>query len=390
MDIDNRLKYIINKLESLNYQTVIVGGAIRNHLLNLSVNDFDLASSASLKTIANSFENTSIIYRDKTPWAIKVNHQGFVCEISQFRSEAKYFNRIPQEIIFKQSFKEDVFRRDFTVNAIGYSLSQGYLDYVGGLKDIENKIVRVINDPQLRFEEDPIRMLRAIRLASQQYFTIETSALNIIKKEYKKFLKLDSDHVAIELKKILAGLNFDYVFKEFEQLFKTLSNNQFNNIKLKNRSVLSDEACLYVYLIYLESIKRENTIFNYLSINEKIVKRLNNLDDLILKLLLPITYNDFVIAFIDFGYDEIIYTVNILKRLEVFSKPNNLIFNNIIKNGHLKIEDLDILLTDFNLDIKDVYVVLKTLLKMVVSNQIENNRKSLLIAANQLLNKDKD
>lgn len=166
MDTDYRLKHIIETLENHNYQTVIVGGAVRNHLLKIEINDYDLASAASLDVIANLFKDTNIVYRKTLAWAIKVNYLGFNCEISQFRSENDYVDRIPQTMIYKKDFKDDILRRDFSINAIGYSLKDGYLDYVSGLEDIKNKTVRVIGNPSLRFKEDPIRMLRALRLAS--------------------------------------------------------------------------------------------------------------------------------------------------------------------------------------------------------------------------------
>lgn len=387
MDTDYRLKHIIETLENHNYQTVIVGGAVRNHLLKIEINDYDLASAASLDIIANLFKDTNIVYRKTLPWAIKVNYLGFNCEISQFRSETDYVDRIPQTMIYKKEFKDDVLRRDFSINAIGYSLKDGYLDYVSGLEDIKNKTVRVIGNPSLRFKEDPIRMLRALRLASFLNFKIEKHTLNVIKKNYNIALNTDSDHVAIELKKILAGQNFDYVYKEVEALFKTISNGKFNNVKLKERTVLNDDFNLYIYLRYVEKIDKANNIYCYLKINKKTISKLDKLEYLVKMLLKPITYENFVIAFIEAGHDSVVYIVDILNDLNILLAENNLIYQEIIKNGHLKISDLKILPTDLNLDQKDAYKILEKLLKMVVLNEIENKRSILIDKANQLLKK---
>lgn len=380
MDIDDRLKKIINIIEAKGYQTLIVGGAVRNFLLNLDVVDYDLATSASLSEVSKLFLDTSLIYRNNVEWALKITYEGFKCEISSFRIEEDYSQRIPQTMISVPGFKKDVLRRDFTINAIGYSLSEGYLDYTNGLIDIENKIVRVIGNPKLRFNEDPIRMLRGLRLAATLDFSIEENTLKEIKEMYSKALNISSAHVANELKRILSAKNFDYVYDVLPALFSDISEGKFKNIHLKDRSVLKDIELLYVYLTYVVKLEQNNPMIKLLGIKDLVIEKFNKLNDLMVSLLKVTSYEMMVFSIISYGKNNVEYVINVLNALNLLSKSNYDLFNEINLHGYLKIDELEVGPDDINLNIsiKEKYRLLEILQKEVIANKILNEKELLL------------
>lgn len=380
MDIDGRLKKIINIIEANGHQTLIVGGAVRNFLLNLDVVDYDLATSARLSEVSQLFLDTSLIYRNNLEWALKINYQGFKCEISTFRIEKDYCDRIPQTIVYVDNFKEDVLRRDFTINAIGFSLSQGYVDYTNGLNDIENKIIRSIGNPKVRFNEDPIRALRALRLAATLDFKIENATLKEIITMYPQALNINSNHVENELRRIISGKNFNYVFEVVPSLFFDISDGQFKSKQLKDQSILKNLDGLYAYLRYVVKLNKDNPMFITLGINNFVIKKINNLNDLIDSLLNDMTEVTMIFAFIDYGKDNVEYVASLLNSLDLWSNSNNDLFEKIQLNGYLKIDELKIGPDDINLsiDVKDKYQLLETLQKEVIAKKVINDKDSLL------------
>lgn len=390
MDIDERVVEIIKILEDHGYKTLIVGGAVRDSLLNFRISDYDLATNASLKSVKNLFKKTASIYRNNLLWALKVENSGLVVEISRFRQEKAYKDRLPQKITYVDNFKDDVLRRDFTINAIGYSLQEGYLDYVGGILDLNNKIIKVIGNPQKRFQEDPLRILRAIRLAANLNFKIEKTALKFIQKNYQKALIVKSDQVANELIKILAASGFDDIYQFFTNLFADISQGEFKNIKINQRQHLLDKNNLTFYLLYLLKIDQNNIIFDYLKINASIVEKISKLGKLIELLGDNLTYEKMVLAFIDYGQDQLVFTVNILQKFDLLSQNNLLLFKEVIDKGYLKISDLKISITDFDdkLTIQKQYEILEILQKEVIAHKIENDRILLLKRLKSLLKVD--
>lgn len=380
MDIDQRLLEIIEILNGLGHKTLIVGGAVRNQLLNLKIKDYDLATSASIELVSKVFKNSSIIYRDKTPWAIQIDHKGFNCEISTFRIEEDYRNRLPQKITYVNHYFIDVFRRDYTINALAYSLSEGYLDYVGGMADLQAKLLRIIGDPKIRFTEDPMRILRGLRLSATLNFKIEAKTLNSIKELYPLALKSGSSHLKIEVKKILAGENFSYVFDEVNNLFMDISNNEFINKELADRSVLLADDFLYVYLKHLLNLSKDNPIYLYLNLNKTIVHKLDKLEHLINLLQGDLDLLRLQLLYLDYQKDEIDYIVKILNSFKLINEDNLILIDKVSKEGYLRLDELAISIKDIEADISDSekYDILKKLQKAVITGRLKNKRSILL------------
>ena len=173
---------VISRLHAAGFQAYIVGGGVRDLLLELHPKDFDIATNATPEDVRRLFDNSRIIGRRFR--IVHVYFESGMVEVATFRAANTASTNKEGRIIADNTFgsiEEDAFRRDFTVNALFYdSENAQILDLVNGLQDVDAKLLRVIGDPDLRFREDPVRMLRAVRLSIKLNFEIETSAKDAI------------------------------------------------------------------------------------------------------------------------------------------------------------------------------------------------------------------
>jgi len=173
---------VISRLHEAGYQAYIVGGGVRDILLDLRPKDFDIATDATPEDVRELFDNSRIIGR-----RFRIVHVYFdrdFVEVATFRATSTANTNKDGRILADNTFgtiEEDAFRRDFTVNALFYDAEKNkILDLVNGLQDVDDRLLRVIGDPDLRFREDPVRMLRAVRLATKLDFEIESDAKDAI------------------------------------------------------------------------------------------------------------------------------------------------------------------------------------------------------------------
>ena len=169
---------IIKRIEAHGESAYVVGGCVRDSLLGITPNDFDIAVSCPPNVTMEIFSDKHVI-----PTGIKHGTVTVVCggepvELTTFRIDGSYTDsRHPDNVLFTDRIEEDLSRRDFTVNAMAYSARAGLVDIFGGREDLEKKIIRAVGDPRLRFEEDALRILRAFRFAAQLGFEIEENTL---------------------------------------------------------------------------------------------------------------------------------------------------------------------------------------------------------------------
>ncbi len=232
-------EYVITALEILNnsgYDAYVVGGAVRDYLLGKTPFDFDITTSASPEEVISLFEKT--IPTGLSHGTVTVLLGGKALEITTFRSEAGYSdNRHPDKVNFVLSVREDISRRDFTVNALLMDKNGEIIDYSGGKKDIENKIIRTVGDADCRFSEDALRILRALRFSSVLGFEIEKETKEAIKKNYNLLKNVSAERIREEFFKLLKGRNAEKIIKEFIEVFKfILPELSENNLKLLNRA----------------------------------------------------------------------------------------------------------------------------------------------------------
>ena len=193
---------IVHRLKKSGYEAYLVGGCVRDFILGNVSSDYDIVTSALPDQVMALFSHTISIGAKFGVIAVIV--QDCPYEVATFRSDDVYEDgRHPSQVHFS-SAKEDVFRRDFTINGLLMDPETGEItDYVNGRLDIEKKIIRTINDPDSRFNEDFLRMLRAIRFAANLGFVIETQTLKAIERNAAKINRISAERVREELSKIL-------------------------------------------------------------------------------------------------------------------------------------------------------------------------------------------
>ena len=166
------VKFIIEKIESLGYEAWCVGGAVRDTLLEKTPEDYDIATSMPPELIQNCFEKTVPTGIKHGTVTVIIGNKPY--EVTRFRIDGEYLDhRKPESVEFTNDFALDLSRRDFTINAIGYNESQGIMDPFGGENDLKNKIIRTVGNPEKRFKEDALRILRAVRFSAVLGFEIE-------------------------------------------------------------------------------------------------------------------------------------------------------------------------------------------------------------------------
>ncbi len=206
----------INTLNAHGHSAFIVGGCVRDTLMGITPNDYDITTSATPQEIINIFEKTIPTGIKHGTVTVLINHKNI--EITTFRTEGAYTDcRRPDKVEFVKSLKEDLSRRDFTINALAYNEKEGLIDYFCGQEDIKNKILRTVGAPEKRFKEDALRILRLFRFASTLNFTIEENTLNAALKCSNLLPFVSRERIALELKKAVLGNNT----KAFKPLFET-------------------------------------------------------------------------------------------------------------------------------------------------------------------------
>ncbi len=201
--------HIVRELTRHGFQALFAGGVVRDRVMgNEKQADIDIATNATPSAIAQIFPQT--IRVGEQFGVMIVVERGIPFEVATFRSDIGIADgRHPADIAYTDA-RQDALRRDFTINGLFFDpLSNELIDYVGGLSDIEQKVIRAIGDPELRFKEDYLRMLRAIRFSARFSFKIEENTWNAIKKYALEITKISAERIFLELDKILQQPNAD-------------------------------------------------------------------------------------------------------------------------------------------------------------------------------------
>lgn len=209
INLPAKIEFVLNQLKAHGFQAFVVGGCVRDLFINKEPKDWDITTNALPKDIQKIFLNS---FYNNDFGTVGVLVEGETIEVTTYRSESKYTDkRHPDKIKFGVSLEEDLMRRDFTVNALAYDGNKIIDNYLGQ-KDLNNKIIRCVGKPEERFNEDALRMLRAIRFAAQLDYQIEKETWQAIIK-YKNNIKLiSSERIRDELIKII---NADDAFRGF-------------------------------------------------------------------------------------------------------------------------------------------------------------------------------
>ncbi len=210
MDLPKEVVLAIGKLEEAGYKACLVGGSVRDFLINKKPKDWDVTTSAKPKDIQKIFPKH---FYENDFGTVTVFVDSFQMEITTYRTEQSYSDkRHPDKIKYTENLKEDLKRRDFTINAIALSSNKEIFDFFNGKKDLEEKIIRTVGNPIDRFNEDSLRILRAVRFAAQLNFKIEKKTELAIKRFVKNLQFISKERIRDELVKILMSKNPKYAF----------------------------------------------------------------------------------------------------------------------------------------------------------------------------------
>ena len=216
---------VIGKLCADGYEAYAVGGCVRDTMLGRAPNDWDVTTSALPETTLSLFSCADGFKAVPTGIAhgtVTVISGGEPVEVTTFRVDGKYSDhRRPDSVGFTGRLEEDLARRDFTINAMAYSPERGLIDPYGGERDLGDRIIRCVGEPERRFDEDALRILRALRFASTLGFEIDDQTAEAAVRLRALILDISRERVSAELEKLLSGVDVVNILLGYEPVFLT-------------------------------------------------------------------------------------------------------------------------------------------------------------------------
>lgn len=215
INLPEDVAYIIEILYKAGYEAFAVGGCVRDTLLARKPGDWDITTSASPWEVKKLFRKTIDTGLQHGTVTVMMHHIGY--EVTTYRIDGEYEDgRHPKSVTFTTNLIEDLKRRDFTINAMAYNEKNGMIDEFEGMLDLERKMIRCVGNPEERFTEDALRMLRAVRFAAQLGFTIEEETEKAVYKLAHTLEKISRERIQAELNKLLLSIHPEYICKVYQ------------------------------------------------------------------------------------------------------------------------------------------------------------------------------
>ena len=248
INLPKDVEFIINRIYENRREAFIVGGCVRDSILGINPNDYDITTNAKPNEIIDIFKGYKIINNGIKHGTVGVVIDKEVYEITTYRIESEYEdNRRPKEVRFTNSILEDLKRRDFTINSMAYNNKKGLIDEFNGIIDIHRGIVKTVGNADERFNEDGLRIIRAIRFSSKLGFEIDENTLKSIYINAKNVKNISKERITEEINKILLSkhpekIELLYETKIFDNLGIYSEFKEENLIKLKNQLPILSEC----------------------------------------------------------------------------------------------------------------------------------------------------
>jgi tRNA nucleotidyltransferase (CCA-adding enzyme) len=452
INMPKHIENCIKRIERNGFEAYIVGGCVRDSIIDKEPNDWDICTSATPKEIKEIFIDEKTIDVGIEHGTVVVLLENEAIEITTFRVDGNYSDgRRPDRVEFTSKLIDDLARRDFTINAIAYNHKIGIIDYFNGVKDIESKVIRCVGEPDKRFKEDSLRIMRALRFMAQLNYKIEEKTLIAIENNKELLKKISTERIIVELNKLILsnypgdGIKYMLSMNIIPIVVSYLKKNDgkyiYDSCKVKE-CIKVIEGCpkklhvrLTVFLYYiLKNDKDENSIgsdYNEdmsslipkkdikLSIKcEEILKELHYDNKTIKNVSTLISYYDTPIyedkVYIKrllqgIGLDLLVQLIIVKDITKTFLQEENLkmktqfnlnkmrvelILDEILKNEeaymktHLKITGKDLI----NLGVKEGIVIgklLDELLEIVIKDPINNDKEKLTICVKEIYKEHK-
>ena len=213
--LPEKVNMIIKTIQAAGFEAYAVGGCVRDSILGRIPDDWDITTSAKPLEIKNLFKRTIDTGIQHGTVTVMMDKEGF--EVTTYRIDGEYEDsRHPKEVTFTSNLREDLRRRDFTINAMAYNEEVGLVDIFGGISDIEKKIIRCVGDAKERFTEDALRMMRAVRFSAQLGYSIEEGTKEAIKELAPNLKNISAERIQVELVKLVVSNNPDYLKVAYE------------------------------------------------------------------------------------------------------------------------------------------------------------------------------
>ena len=384
----NEAKPILNKLINAGYEAYFVGGCVRDTLMNNEINDIDITTDATPDEIETVFDHTLHVGKEFGTVIVIDNDNQY--EITTFRTENESLDgRHPAEVKFVKNLHEDLSRRDFTMNAIAMNVNGKLIDPFNGQNDIKKGVIKTVGDAKRRFNEDYLRMLRALRFVAKYNFVLDQNAYNALVEDFILVNSISKERIINELTKLLNLQHVGNAMQLLNQLSQ--SNKQLLNLNLSHIEInrpISIELFLAILLqfqtVNLVELKLSNKQKTKIIEYDQIIKKLSNCED-----------------FMMFKYIIYQFDINLIK--EVLNYADLLKHNNIhiVKCNINRVNSIYNRLTihsskDLCISGRDlvqyhnrkagpwVGKMLKYIEKLVVTNQINNNIDDCLVISNYL------
>lgn len=284
MMIPDDVIYIIEKLNQEGYEAFVVGGSVRDLLLKKTPKDWDITTSAKPPAVIRIFEKVIETGIQHGTVTVIVNNENY--EVTTYRIDGEYLDsRRPSQVFFTENLKEDLTRRDFTINAIAYHPKTGFVDYFDGMQDISKGIIRAVGKADKRFEEDALRMLRAIRFSVQLGFEIEAETFSSLIKNAYLLKNISVERIRDELLKTFSADYIEkaayfgkcpvisYALPSWDNYFKENLNRIILDLR-KLRSFLKEPKKSQILAVVLKEMPYEQVValLSYLKLDNKTIK----------------------------------------------------------------------------------------------------------------------
>ncbi len=373
MLIDRRAITVLKKLKSNNIEAYIVGGAVRDYLLRRRPSDYDICYNAEINELYRIFKGFKIYETGIKYGTVTLNYKGLLIELTRFRTEECYVDgRHPKSVNFVGNIKEDLLRRDFTINALALDYKGNVLDLFGGKNDLKNGIIKAVGNPHERFKEDALRIMRAYRFAARFDFLIEEKTAAAILKENQGLKTLSKERITEELKQILAG---EYFYKIFDELLLSLSP-IIDSDKLNtetNKTMLKKASKELIFPLFIVLFNCKNTL------------RLSNKERKIITVLKEFDSKKSINVpklFLNYEQYEIALVLEFLNLKNLLSKEDKEQYDTIIKKGlhkkakALKIDGNDLMALGFTAT--KISEIKQLLMLLILEEKIKNKKSDLI------------
>ena len=219
MRIPENAAVILKGLSEAGYEAYVVGGCVRDSLLGKTPHDYDVCTNCTPDKMLEVFANFRTIETGLKHGTLTVLIEGEPVEITCYRSDGEYIgHRKPAQVTFESSLEEDLKRRDFTVNAMAYSPNDGLIDLYGGQSDLSKGIIRCVGEPEKRFDEDALRILRGLRFSSCLGFAIEEKTAKAILAQRELLKSISAERITAELKRLLCGKDVRRILLDYREV----------------------------------------------------------------------------------------------------------------------------------------------------------------------------